>query len=103
MPKPHTSEKFNDVQQSRRINLEQKWTPHSVPDMADDVGKQLRNLFALAYSVPMFYLHASEWSVQQQMSPGTDGVPFFQHQDKEWKDSHTALVIGCALVELLAR
>jgi hypothetical protein len=79
------------------------WTPHSVPDMADDVGKRFRNLFALAYSVPMFYLHASEWSVQQQMSPGTDGVPFFQHPDKEWKDSHTALVIGCALVEFLAR
>jgi hypothetical protein len=79
------------------------WTPLSVPDMADDVGKQLRNWFALAYSVPMFYLHASEWSVQQQTSPGTDGVPFFQHPDKEMKDSHTALVLGCALMELLAR
>ena len=79
------------------------WTPRSVPDMADDVGKQLRNLFALAYSIPTFYLHTSAWSVEQQMSPSTDGVPFFQHPDKGWKDSHTALVIGCALVELLAR
>jgi len=79
------------------------WTPRSVPDMADDVGKQLRKLFALAYSIPTFYLHASNWSIEQQMSPGVDGVPFFQHPDKEWKDSHTALVFGCALVELLAR
>jgi hypothetical protein len=79
------------------------WTPLSVPDMADKVGQQLRKLFAMAYSVPMFYLHASDWSLQQQMSPGADGVPFFQHPDKEWKDSHSALVIGCALIELLAR
>ena len=56
-----------------------------MPDMADDVGKQLRNLFALAYSVPMFYLHASEWSVQQQMSPGTDGVPFSSIRTKNGK------------------
>jgi pyridoxine 4-dehydrogenase len=43
-----------------RLTRAPSWTPHSVPDVADDVGKQLRNLFALAYSVPMFYLHASE-------------------------------------------
>ena len=99
------AEKFPTLCKNCRSSLTRalSWTPHSVPDMAEDVGKQLRNLFALAYSVPMFYLHASEWSFQQQMSAGTDGVPFFQHPDKEWKDSHTALVIGCALVELLAR
>ena len=79
------------------------WSPRSVPDMADDVGRQLRNLFALAYSIPTFYLHVSDWSIEQQMRPGANGVPVFQHPDKERKDSYSAIVIGCALLELLAR
>src|SRR5450631_4381795 len=51
------------------------WSPRTVPDMADDVGRQLRNVFALAYTIPTFYLHVSDWSVAQQMSPGPNGVP----------------------------
>lgn len=71
--------------------------------MADDVGKQLRKLFPLAYSIPTFYLHVSDWSIVHQTGTGTNGIPLFPNPEQEQKDSYSAIVIGCALMELVAR